>query len=751
MKSKTKKRVYPLNALLLLFAIFCFMSCNNGAVNRNTIYVSPDGNDSNPGTIEKPLATIQAAMQAVRNLKTQSDSLQGITVYLRQGVYNVSQTLEFNQKDAGSDSHPVTFKGYKNEEVIISGGIEISPADFKPIEDEQVLKRIIDKNARNEIKQINLKEQGITNYGNFRQHGFSIAIQPAPMELFVNSTPQIVARYPNNSKLTVSKVIKDCSKAINEDFTAEPGIIGYDYERPHLWQNPQDIWLWGYFFAGFADDNLGIQSIDTIKKEIHLKHAHMFGLTKTDTTKEWGSKIVGYYAYNILEEIDTPGEYYIDRKNGILYYYPVENFEDATIVVSGMKDPILAIENTANIVFENLTIEYGKGIGVYTERSKNIVFNHCTIRNFGTVGAMLGQGVSGADYPIHEFTGYLKSRTVGNLKAHHYGNSDFQNNAGNNNGFTNCHFYNLGTGAIVLSGGDRKTLTSGANYVINSEIHDYNRWNKTYCPGVKLYGVGNIIKHNHIYNAPHQAIEIFGNEHLIEFNNIEKVVKEVHDMGAVYIGRNPSERGNVVRHNYFHDIGVDGYKNCAIHIDDGGSDMLVEGNVFYKASRSDFGNILLNGGCDNVIRNNIFIKGAHTLWIEDPRMAGIPPEKFNYRYLKSGLWGERMFKEINIHSKIWQEKYPGFKVFDEEGNPIFLKGLEFYNNVTVDEPLIVSKHNIDTTIFVKYENNFITDKNPGFVNMEQENFKLKENAEVYEKIPDFKPIPFDKIGIQQKK
>lgn len=64
--------------------------------------------------------------------------------------------------------------------------------------------------------------------------------------------------------------------------------------------------------------------------------------------------------------------------------------------------------------------------------------------------------------------------------------------------------------------------------------------------------------------------------------------------------------------------------------------------------------------------------------------------------------------------------------------------------------MIISKHSIDTAIFVKYENNFITDLDPGFVNMEQENFKLKENSEVYKKIPDFKPVPFDKIGLQQK-
>ncbi len=729
----------------LIFIICIFSACSD---NQNEIFVSPEGNDSNPGTFDKPLATAERAIEVVRELKNSGDSIQGsIIVTFRKGVYQINSTLEFGPEDRGIKNSPVVYQNYKDEEVIFSGGRIIQPEDFKPLTDKKVLDIIIDDKAKEQIKTVNLKELGIENYGKFRQHGFSIAIKPSPMELFIDSEPQIVARYPNQRKLPVSEVIKDCSKAIDEDFSADPGIIGYDYERPHLWHNPRDIWLWGYFAAGFADDNLGVKSIDTTQKAIHLEHAHMFGMVKTDTTQEWGAKIVGYYAYNILEEIDMPGEYYIDREKGILYYYPKEDFKNANIVVSTMSAPLLAIENTSDIIFKNITIEYGKGMGVYIEGGKNVKFAGCTIRNFGTVGAMFGKGVTGADFPIHEFTGYLKSRTVGNLKAHHYANSDFENNAGKNHGFVSCDFYNLGTGAIVLSGGDRKTLTPAGNYIENCNIHDYNRWNKTYCSGIKLYGVGNIIRHNHIFNAPHQAIEIFGNEHLIEFNHINNVVKEVHDMGSVYMGRNPSERGNIVRNNYFANIGVDGFKNCAIHIDDGASDMLVEGNIFYKASRSDFADILLNGGNDNIIRNNIFIKGSHTLWIEDPRLAGIPEKKFNYRYPKTGLWGRRMLEDIDMNSEVWKEKYPDFKAFNEDGGPIFLQDNEFYNNVIVDEPLIVSKHNLDTAVFVRCENNYITKQDPGFEDMEKENFNLKNSSVIYDKIPGFKPIPFDSIGI----
>jgi len=730
-------------ALLIPMCLFLF-SCSN----ENVIYVSPDGDDNNSGKKDEPLATPAGARDLIRNLK-QENKGDEITVVFKEGRYELGSTLEFNAGDSGTISKPVVFKGEADKEVVFCGGVKLQPQDFIPVENEEVKNKLVDPTAGEKLLMVNLKEKGITDYGKFRQHGFSTAVLPAPMELFVNDKPQTIARWPNKGKVPVTEVIRNSSKAIDEDFSGIPGIIGYEYDRAKYWSNPEDIWLWGYFAAGFADDNLGIDKIDTANKAIHLKHPHMFGMVKTDTTEEWGARIVGYHAYNVFEEIDSPGEYYIDRENGILYYYPADDFENAKIVLSNIKDPLIAVEYTSNITFSNIVIENGKGIGVYIEGGENVIFEDCIIRNFGTVGAMLGQGVSGADYPIHEFTGFLKSRTVGNLKAHHYANSDFENNAGNNHGFKGCKFYHLGTGAVVLSGGDRKTLTPGGNYVENCELYDFNRWNKTYSAGITLYGVGNVIRHTYIHDAPHQAIAIFGNEHLMEYNRIEQVVMEVHDMGAIYMGRNPSERGNIVRYNYIAHNGKKGFKNCGIHVDDGASDLLIEGNVFYNTSYSDFADIVLNGGMDNVIRNNIFINGSHTLWIEDPRLAGIPEDKFNYRYLKTGLWGRRMLEDIDMNSKVWREKYPDFEVFDENNDPIFLTGLEFYNNVIVNEPLIVSKHDLDTTVFEVYRNNFITGNDPGFMSMEEENFQLKESSVVFEKIPEFEPIPFEKIGLKK--
>ncbi|MFW5872701.1 MAG: right-handed parallel beta-helix repeat-containing protein, partial [bacterium] len=747
MKFLTKRGSNPLSFIItfFLFILFTLTSCNKEG--GNDLYVALNGDDANIGTIDSPLRTIEGARDKIRKLVAEKGyPKEKITVYFREGNYEIERTIEFNERDSGRVDAPIKYTRYKDEKVSFSGGKKIDGSLFTLVTDSTILNRIIDDQAREKLVSVNLKSLGITQYGEIKQHGFSVAILPAQMELFVNGEPKTLARWPNEGKIDIMGVVSEGSIPYKGDFSGVGPVIIYGDDRHREWQEPGNIWLWGFFKEGYADDNLGVEKIDTIAKTIKLKHPHMFGVTKTDRNHEWHGRNAGYYAYNVLEEIDMPGEYYIDRDNGILYYYPGENLAESDISVSMMEDPLFALENVSNMIIEGITIENGRGIGVYIERGNNNQIRGCTLRNFGTIAVMFGKGVTGADYPIHEFTGQLKSRTVGNLKAHHYNNTEFYNEAGTNHGIIGCNIYHTGSGGIVLSGGKRATLEEGNNYVENCDIHHTNRRNKTYCAQITLYGVGNRISHCNFHDAPHLAIAIFGNEHTIEYSRFERLVLDIHDAGAIGIGRNPSARGNKILYNYFADLGSEGFKNTALHLDDGSSALTVKGNIFYKASKMDFGDVTLNGGSDNLITNNIFIEGAYGIWLENPVLAKNPYYMIQNGLNKGGVYWQRMKEDLDISSDAWKDKYPEFANMFEWETPFLLRN-KVVNNVFYKTPLLISSQGFDTTSFEVWENNWKTDEDPGFVNLEKKNFNLKEGAPLFEKVPGFEPIPLDKMGI----
>ncbi len=97
-------------------------------------------------------------------------------------------------------------------------------------------------------------------------------------------------------------------------------------------------------------------------------------------------------------------------------------------------------------------------------------------------------------------------------------------------------------------------LTPAGHYAENNHIHHYARWNRMYSPAISISGVGNRAAHNLIHDAPHQAIDFGGNDHVIEFNEIHDVCYESNDAGAIYSGRNWTMRGTVIRYNFMHHL-----------------------------------------------------------------------------------------------------------------------------------------------------------------------------------------------------
>ncbi len=719
-----KKHSSLLRLTILFTIILLFGSCQPEKVN---IFIATNGSDnSGTGSIKKPFATLERARDEIRKHKNKENVEKNFQVNLREGTYFRNQTFELNEKDSGFVDAPIVYSAYKNENVIIHGGIKIPVENATKINNTKILSRF-NSTARNKIVEIDLKSLGITNYGVMRPVGFARPFGPTWAEIFVNGKPFSLARWPNDSTIKMGRVIDTGSIPRDVDFSNRGGIFTFDTDRPLSWKSHEDIWISGYFRRGWAEDAVELSEIDTINKIFNTKQPSLYGFLST------GDKFNRWFVYNILEEVDEPGEYYIDRKKGKLYLYLSEQIQ--TLEISILEKPLVSIKGASNIRFEGIIFECSRGMGIYMERTNNNLISNCTLRNLGIVGVCMGKGIEPFKNLTHEEIGKPASEKIGSYLQHIYADPVFNREAGHNNGVENCKIYNTGAGGIHLSGGDRLTLEPANNYVENCIIHDFNRIEKSYRAGINISGVGNRISHCDMYNAPSMAILLHGNDHLIEYNEIHHVCQEVHDQGAIYYGRDPSERGHKVYYNFFHHLNSI-HPTSAVYHDDGACGMEVFGNIFYKPGKIP---VLIGGGHDNPYTNNIFIDAD----------LGIHVDNRNQNWssatiTKGGIYDQRL-KMVDYHNPPYSTKYPHLKEYWDD-NPSLPKRNTVSKNIFYKVKRIFDG-NKEWMPFL--DDNWITDEDPGFVNEKEMNFKLKKSAKVFIEIPGFKNIPFEKIGVNK--
>lgn len=487
-------------------------------------YVSPRGSDVNPGSRERPFATVARARDAVRA----GTPAAGATVWLAAGDYPVTSTVEFTEVDSGSAQHPVVYRAMPGAAPRLTGGVAVQ--HFRPFKGGIVV--------------AGLRSQGITNYGSLKRRGHGIPTVPAAQEVFFQGRPMTLAGWPNRGWAHIGAATEPKSKQ----------QFAFDTDRPARWLKAADAWVHGYWSYDWSDSYERVASVDLATRTIHTETPHSFFGYKAG--QRWR-------ALNLLEELDEPGEWYLDRATGRLYFWPPSPMRPGDVVVSVLDAPLVTLRGAAHIQFHGVAFEYTRSDAVTVSGGSGIVLSHCRFRNIGNRGVVIQGG------------GY--------------------------NGVEDSEIAYTGDGAIELWGGDRVTLTPGHHFVRRNHIHHFGRWSRTYTGAVLLEGVGHQVSGNTIHHSPHLAILLQGNDHLIDHNDIHSVAMETHDVGAFYMGRNWTQRGNHVDSNYFHNVGQ-GNVN-AIYLDDFTSGTLVTGNVVEHSLRG----VLIGGGHDNIVRGNRFV------------------------------------------------------------------------------------------------------------------------------------------------
>ena len=675
------------------------------------IFVSPHGNDAGNGSKKAPYATIKRALKAVAGSGSDGTKHRA-TINLRGGTYSINRTINID-----SALSNVTIQAYRKEKVVLFGGVNIPVTNIRPANLPMV------NDTHKKIYAVNLKEIGITNYGKVHSVGFSHPYRPSWGEIFINGKPMRLSGWPNQGMVPMGKVLDKGSIPRNKDFANRGGVIKYDSLRINKWAKEKDAWMAGYFMLGYADDMVSIKNIDTSKETITTASATMYGYGHGHPWTRW-------FGVNILSELDDPGEYYIDREKGMLYFMYADK-EIKSLTFSVLESPFIILGKTSHVTISGITFECSRGLGIAMDNTTNVTIRDCTFRNLGSLGITIGKGAEPLAHHYIEGVSAIRSGIIGSLQENLYANTTLDREGGQHNKITGCEFYQLGAGGVILGGGNKRTLEAGNNVVENCLFHDFTRIEKTYRPAVYITGAGNKVQHCEIYNTPNMALYLHGNNHLIAYNYIHNVCLEIEDQGAIYVGRDPSDRGSLIYHNYIANI-PDKFATRAIYEDDGTCGVDVIGNVFYKAGTW---NVFVGGGSDNITRNNIFIENKTGVHV-DNRM-----ENWLHSLLEEGGLFRKRLAAVDYLNLPYITAYPPLKKYlDKAAVPT---GNLIENNVFVK----VGKLTEGKRDWMDYKrNNWATNIDPGFVNWKKQNFSLKPGSVIYKELPAFEEIPFSKIG-----
>jgi hypothetical protein len=534
-----------------------------------TYYVSPSGNDHWQGRSESPvqgdgpLATLQSAIDKVREdfLKTNGRDYR---IVLRDGIYPVNKLIEITEKD----QFKLSFESYPGEKPVISAGRKIEGWKSGKVNGIACWK-------------VNLPE---VKNGDlyFRQ-------------LFVNGERAIRPRLPKTGFYEVEDPLlgttgtpaQQYADAARDRFIFKTGDI-------KEWKNLQDVNVMVLHY--WQEDYLPLKEVNMAKREVVFTAKSYWPFLRSHPAHACGN--AWYYADNVFEALSSPGEWYLDKPTGDLYYIPKsgEKIKEAEIFAP-LLTQIISVQGKAgefagNIHFTGLSF-----------RHSEIVWD----AHYGT-----GNGYGNSGPALLKFS-WAKDCSVSECEFTNLGEYAIELPGGSENIYiTGNHFTDLGGGAIKMS--------SVSNiHITDNEIHSGGRvfhskvailsGNTVYCRFL----------HNHISDFYYNGIVCGGGrtsqhegapgsyDNLIMKNHIHNIGQGwLSDMGGIYVpGLQP---GMIISGNVIHDINSACYGANAIYLDDAAEHIIVEQNLLYNSN-----NVIVNfKGQENVIRNNILAFGAQS-------------------------------------------------------------------------------------------------------------------------------------------
>ncbi len=543
-------------------------------------YVSTTGLDTNPGTLTQPFATLGKAKAAVESAISGGVPAGGVFVYIRGGIYPITSTFTLSSADSGNATNQITWAAYDAETVRLTGGTTITgwtlatsgntpAAIWARIKASGIYRASVgitpgtslmanvlyngtsglysnsktaggDPNAVGSISSSAVTFQGDQGVGAWLPH-------PALAELIYDGSMQTLARWPKRSDdPSVSTSWVTATPTANSlQFTSATDITSRGWSFGSM---PTIDMPWAHIIGGGYHDAV-VQMTAASATTISTATAEPEGIDGSFSQGRWA-------AVNMLEEVNTAGDYWIDRTNGVVYFLPPAG--DPTsheTVITTLQAPLLWVDNTASyIVFDGLTVEAGQ-MFLMRVAAPNITIKNSTFRNAGGTGIIVGN---------------------------------------TNVTIDRCKFYGLVGSGVSFVGHDVQYMpsTGSASCTIkNSELYRVGRYALCRVPAITLGGGSNhLVQHNYIHDVPNMGIYHLAVSATVEYNIFQRTGLHGFDSGAVYSWNNVNSN-NTVRYNIFRDVQMNttypgttnnGYDVVGVYCDDFTTGFTVFANVCYN-------------------------------------------------------------------------------------------------------------------------------------------------------------------------